>query len=180
VIGGDRLPTIASERLNVRWLTPADVDALFAIFSDAEVMAYWSSLPMRSRGEAAEYVEEIHAHFATKTLFQWGIARKEDDLVIGTCTLFSLSAPNHRAEIGYALGRPHWGRGYAHEAVTAVIQFGWETLGLHRLEADVDPRNARSIRCLERLGFQREGFARERWLVGGKWFDSVLMGLVRS
>ena len=175
----DRLPTIPTPRLLLRWLTERDVDALFAVFSDPEVMRYWSSPPLPSTEAARRLLEEIHEYFRQQTLFQWGIARREDDRVIGTCTLFHLDKDNRRAEVGFALGREHWRQGYAREALTALFDFAFGEWNLHRLEADVDPRNAASLRALERLGFQREGYLRERWHVGGETQDAVFLGLLR-
>ena len=85
-----------------------------------------------------------------------------------------------RAEIGYILGREHWGRGYAAEAQRRVVAHAFDDLGLHRLEADTHPDNAASSRSLERLGFRREGLLRERWEVAGEFSDSVLWGLLAS
>lgn len=65
------------------------------------------------------------------------------------------------------------------EALPALVSFAFETLGLHRLEADVDPRNAPSIRALERAGFAREGHQRERYLLNGEAQDALLYGLLR-
>lgn len=179
MIDPDRLPTLSAPRVVLRWLTGDDVDDLFAIFSNPEVMRYWSSLPMTDRSDARGLLEHVHESFRRGTLFQWGIARRSDDLVIGTCTLFHHDANNRRAEIGYALGREHWGQGYMGEALGALLTFCFGELDLHRLEADVDPRNASSIRRLERLGFQREGHLRERWLVGGGTQDALFFGLLR-
>jgi RimJ/RimL family protein N-acetyltransferase len=64
--------------------------------------------------------------------------------------------------------------------VAAVVAFGFETLNLHRIEADVDPRNERSLRLLERLGFRREGHLRERYCINGERQDAVMMGLLRA
>ena len=82
--------------------------------------------------------------------------------------------------MGYALGRAHWGNGYIWEALNALLAYAFEELGMHRIEADVDPRNAASIRTLERLGFVREGYLRERWHVGGEIQDALFYGLLRS
>lgn len=177
--GADRLPTIETERLRLRWLAPADVPALFAIFGDAEVCRYWSSPPLPDTAAAEALLREIEASFTARSLFQWGIAERDSDAVIGTCTLASLSAEHRRAEVGFALARSAWGRGYLAEALPALLAFGFDTLGLHRIEADVDPRNARSIRVLERVGFQREGFMRERYHLAGEIQDAVMYGLLR-
>ena len=175
----DILPTLSARRIALRWLEPRDVPDLFAVFGDPEVMRYWSRPPMVDQGEAEQLLREIHELHAQRSLFQWGVASLGADRVIGTCTLFHLERAHRRAEIGYALGRAHWGQGLAHEAVGALIQFAFGTLDLHRLEADVDPRNERSLRMLERLGFEREGYLRERYRVGGETQDAVLLGLLR-
>lgn len=180
MIDGSQLPEIRVDRVRLRWLTHDDVDNLFEVFGDSEVMKYWSSPPFDRRCQAVDLVDEIHRFFERKVLFQWGIERLEDQRVIGTCTLAEPSVQNRRAELGFALGREFWGRGYAREAVEALVEFAFETLRLHRLEADVDPRNAASITLVERIGFTREGTLRERWLVGGEVQDSAFFGLLRS
>ncbi|HSQ58847.1 MAG TPA: GNAT family N-acetyltransferase [Acidobacteriota bacterium] len=176
---GDRLPTLETERLRLRHLTERDVPALFAVFSDPEVMRYWSSPPQQSEAEAARLLEEIHEAFLTRRLFQWGVARREDDFVIGTATLFRWDRAHRRAEIGYAIARPSWGKGFASEAVRELIRFAFRELDLHRLEADADPRNAASLRVLERHGFRREGLLRERYHQLGEIQDAAILGLLR-
>lgn len=174
------LPEIAAVRVKLRALTEADVPALFSVFSDQEVMRYWSSEPMESPDQARTLLNEIHAGFAARSLFQWGVALRESDTVIGTCTVYRVDARNRRAEIGFALAREQWGKGLMREALAALLEYGFTTLDLHRVEADVDPENAASLRLLERLGFRREGYLRERWLVGGEVHDSVILGLLRQ
>jgi [ribosomal protein S5]-alanine N-acetyltransferase len=178
MIDGPRLPTLEAERVRLRWLEPGDVDALFGVFSDPEVARYWSAPPMTERAAAEALLAEIHACFARRDLFQWGIALRSSDEVIGTCTLAHVTAPHRRAEIGFALARAHWGQGLCGEALRRVLAFAFDDLALHRIEADVDPRNARSIASLERLGFRREGHLRERWHVGTEICDGLFYGLL--
>jgi RimJ/RimL family protein N-acetyltransferase len=159
-------------------LADRDVPALFAIFSDPEVMRYWSHAPFEGESEARTYVEDTRQGCAEGSFLQWGVARSGDDALLGTCTLWKVDPPNRRSEIGFVLGREHWGRGLMTEALETLFEFAFDRLGLERLEADVDPANAASIALLERLGFVREGFMRERWWVGGKAFDSVFYGLL--
>lgn len=173
-----RLPTIPAARLRLRWLDERDVDDLFALFGDPRVTEFWSWPAFTRRDQAAALLADIHALFRGGRLFQWGVARNEDDRVIGTCTLASIDRQNLRAEIGFALASAHWGRGLMLEAATALVDHAFGPLGLLRLEADADPRNAASLRLLERLGFQREGYMRERWRVGGGVQDSMLLGLL--
>lgn len=109
MIDSDELPTIDAGRVRLRQLSDADVPSLFDVFSDPQVMRYWSSPPFADVREAAELLEHIRDCLRQRTLFQWGVARRTDDLVIGTCTLFHQDVRNRRAELGYALGRAHWG-----------------------------------------------------------------------
>jgi RimJ/RimL family protein N-acetyltransferase len=102
-----------------------------------------------------------------------------DDLVIGTATLFNIDLDNGRAELGYALGQDYWGKGFMNEALQALLEYAFGGLSLRRLEADVDPRNVASIRTLERLGFKKEGFLRERWCVAGEIQDALFYGLLK-
>ncbi len=115
------------------------------------------SFPRSTRREAKDYLRRIHGGFAVKTLFQWGIERKEDGRLIGSA---------------------YWKMGYMGEALPAVIEFAFRRLKMRRIEADVDPRNDRSLRTLGRHGFQREGLLRERWNVGGEIQDTALLGLL--
>ena len=177
--GADHLPTIPTPRLRLRWLTAGDVPALAAIFGDPAVCRYWSRPPLRDPAEARALHDEIVRGFADRTLLQWGIAERETDAVVGTCTLASLSTEHRRAEVGFALARATWGRGYVAEALPALLGVAFGTLDLHRLEADVDPRNGASIRALERVGFEREGYLRERYHLQGELQDPVLYGLLR-
>lgn len=178
MIDGDRLPVIDAPRVRLRWLTETDVDGLYAVFSDRQMMRFWSSPAMTERAEAEDFLRRIHEGFGGKSLFQWGVERKEDGQVIGTCTLFHLDPANAKAELGYCLGSSYWGKGYMIEALTALLDFAFATLTLRRLEADVDPRNENSLRILDKLGFQREGLLRERWNVAGEIQDTVFCGLL--
>ena len=178
MIDGDSLPVLDAPRLRLRGLAEADVDGLFAVFSDEAMMRYWSSPPMKERGEAEALLQKIRRGFADRTSFQWGVERKADRRLLGTCTLFHIHAGNRRAELGYALASAHWKQGYMGEALAALIDHAFGVLRLRRLEADVDPENAASLGILERMGFRREGLLRERWNVGGGIQDSVVLGLL--
>lgn len=175
----DPLPQLDTTRLRLRQMGEGDVDALFSIFGDPEVMVYWSSPALESRDGAAALLADIDEMRTKQTLFQWGVELRESETVIGTCTLYEWDRDNRRASIGYALGRQHWGQGFATEALGALISFAFESLDLHRLEADVDPHNVPSVRVVERLGFIYEGSRAERWFVHGIWHDSLMYGLVR-
>jgi RimJ/RimL family protein N-acetyltransferase len=175
----ERLPTIKTNRLTLRSITADDVDDFFEIYSDPEVMLYWSTPPLPDRDAAAEQVAEIGKLFERREMLKWGIALRTDNKLIGSVTLFHPDFTHRRVELGYALGRDYWGQGYMKETLIAIIDFAFSVLNMHRLEADVDPRNEASIKALERMGFLREGYLRERWHVNNEIQDAYFYGLLK-
>ena len=174
---GDRLPSLVGDGVKLRWLTTDDVPDLGAIFSDADVVRFMSLPQLTSEDATRRFLAQIHNGFRAGTLYQWGIELEQR--IVGTCTLAEIDRTNRRAEVGFALAREFWGRGLMLRAVPAMIQFAFERLDLHRIEADADPRNAASLRVLERLGFQREGLLRERYIQLGEVQDAMVFGLLR-
>ncbi|HEX7334950.1 MAG TPA: GNAT family N-acetyltransferase [Pyrinomonadaceae bacterium] len=178
-MNSETLPIITTPRVVLRWISEDDIDSVYEIFSDPRVMRYWSTVPLPDREAAAELQREIAESNESDSMLKWGLALRDSNKVIGTTTLFHLNLDNGRAELGYAMGSAHWGKGYMHEALNALVSHAFEIMDLRRLEADVDPRNVASIRTLEKLGFQREGFLRERWHVNGEIQDAFFYGLLR-
>jgi RimJ/RimL family protein N-acetyltransferase len=172
--------TLRTPRLRLRAPVPADTDALFALRSDPVVQRYGSHPPWTDRQAAVDWIARTTRALASGEHAQFAITRHGDDVLIGSCTLYGIDAQSRRAELGYALSPAEWGRGYANEAVTALLDWGFDALALHRVEADIDPRNTPSARALERLGFTREGHLRERWIVGGEICDSWIYGLLAT
>jgi [ribosomal protein S5]-alanine N-acetyltransferase len=173
----ENLP-LRTDRLVLRPLRETDAEALFAIFSDARVMRYWSTPAWTSHDPARDMIAADLAQ-TTRDHLRLGIELAESGHLIGTCSLFSINFTCRRAEVGYGLGSFAWGQGYMHEALRALLDFGFGELDLNRIEADIDPRNSASARTLERLGFSREGYLRERWIVGDEVSDTALYGLLR-
>jgi len=171
--------TITTGRLILRPPHPSDADALFAMHSDPEVMRYFSEPPWQDCERAARQIADDAEAFEKEEFFRFAIALKATGAYLGSCTLHAVHRQNRRAEIGYALGRPYWGQGYMHEALTALLEYAFVERDLNRLEADIDPLNIGSANALLRLGFKQEGYLPERWIVGGHVSDSALYGLLR-
>jgi [ribosomal protein S5]-alanine N-acetyltransferase len=171
------METLIGLRIVLRALDLSDTEQIFTLFSDPEAMRYWSFLPYTEISQARQRLERDIAGARAGEWLPWGIAL--EDTLIGTVTLHDLNREQGRAELGYMLARAHWGRGLAREATSLVIGHAFGPLGLRRLEADIDPRNVASDKLLTRLGFQKEGFLRERWRVGDEISDSALFGLLK-
>lgn len=172
-------PTLDTARLVLRPLTHADVPALFGFFSDPAVARYWSRPAMTQVMQARQLVSHIRRGYRNGSAMQLGITLRDAGTLLGTCTLFSFHPTSRRAEVGYALGHAYWGHGYMNEALMRLLAYAFDDLGLHRLEADIDPGNKPSARTLLRLGFVLEGLLRERWIVGDTISDSEIYGLLR-
>ncbi|NLV31944.1 MAG: GNAT family N-acetyltransferase [Acidobacteria bacterium] len=175
----DDIPLITTEHFVLRPLRAADAAAIFRVFSDPEVARYWGHPALAEIEDAESFIRQAREGVRSGELLEWGVTEKGRDEVIGTCAFSNWVRAHRRAEIGFGLRRDRWGEGIMSEVLPALVRFGFVEMGLHRIEADVDPRNTRSIRALERLGFVREGYQRERYHVSGELQDSVLFGLLR-
>ena len=171
------LPTLVGDRVRLRPVVDADAPALLEVFGDPDVARYLGIPLLTDLDDARGMAAEIAAGARSGELLQWALTA-DDDRLVGTCTLARISWSAERAEVGFAIGAAHWGRRLASRAVPLVVDFAFESLGFHRLEADVDPRNEASLRLLERLGFRREGYLRERHKVDDERQDSVMLGLL--
>ena len=169
---------IRTQRLQLRPLRDGDVDRLFEIHSDPRVMRYWSTSAWQTPEPARAMIAKDLAS-ATREYLRLGIELTSTGQLVGTCTLFGINAQCRRAEVGYVLASPAWGHGYMNEALSGLIDYAFDELNLNRIEADIDPRNGSSCRVLERLKFSREGYLRERWIVGEEVSDTVLYGLLQ-
>ncbi|TFW32327.1 GNAT family N-acetyltransferase [Massilia horti] len=168
-----------TSRLRIRFLTPDDVSAQFALYSDPDAMRYWSSEPWVDLSQAHQQIERDLRDYAEGVSARLAVQLLESGEVIGNVSLYAISDQNRRCEIGYMLSKSYQGYGYMTEALRAVIGYAFSSLSLNRIEADTDPRNERSCRLLERLGFQREGFMPERWVVAGEVCDTAFYGLLK-
>lgn len=168
-----------TRRLRLRPLQETDAPALLALFSDPRVMRFWSTPPWTGLEQAHAMVAQDRGAMARGEHLRLGITRRDDGVLVGTCTLFDLVPQCRRAEIGFALAPAFWGRAYMDESLRALLRHGFTTMALNRVEADIDPRNEASARTLERLGFLREGVLRQRWIVGDEVSDSALYGLLQ-
>lgn len=171
---------IETERLRVRLVTESDLPALLEVNGDEEVNRYLPSTPWRSFAEAEAWFKRVTALMATGKGLLFVVATRETDRAIGTCALFGLEEENAHAELGYVLGRSHWGQGLMREALTDLITCIFQTMTVRRLEAQLDSRNTTSSSLLRRLGFTRDGVLRQRWTTRGEISDVEIHSLLRQ
>jgi RimJ/RimL family protein N-acetyltransferase len=166
---------IATERLLLRPLTPADLDGLHALFGRDDVSRYLNWEPM-DRERAGALLERR----LTQTAFGKegeGIALALEERAtgrfVGEVILRLTSEESRQGEIGWSLHPDAQGKGYATEAGRELLRLGFEKMGLHRIVAECDPRNEASIRVMERLGMRRESHRLESVWLKGEWVGSI-------
>ncbi len=172
------IPELTGRRVVLRGFREDDLDDFYVVHSDPAVMRYWSFPAWTDISQATDYFASARSGRDPERLLCWAATLADTDRLIGGVTLFAINHAQQRAEIGYVLGSAHWGLGYAQEALSLVLDFAFDTLGLRRIEADIDPRNASSRNLAERLGFVREGLLRERWKIAGEVCDTAMYGLL--
>jgi RimJ/RimL family protein N-acetyltransferase len=172
-------PILTTDRLTLRPLATDDGPALFAIFSDPEVVRYWSRSAWTDMAQADDMLAAAQRDYADGSSLRYGIVVTATNELVGVASLFAFNRDNRRCELGYVLGSRHWGRGYASEALVPVLEHAFGALGMNRIEADIDPQNIASSRVLEKLAFRREGYMPERWFVHGETADTAFYGLLK-
>lgn len=173
-------PTLTTPRLRLRALRTEDAVALFDVFGDEATMRYWSTPPHASLAVTAKMVGEIIARNLSNVGIEWVITSADSDVAIGKIGHWQWQRTHSRSEIGFILRRDQWRRGLGVEALTAAVRFGFVTLGLNSVEAQVDAGNAASARTLERVGFRREGCTRQSYFDGRNYGDTLIYGLLAS
>lgn len=157
-----RIPELETKRLLLRKMRRRDAAQMFEWWSDREVTRYMNLSPMLGTSEAADMIALLNQMAGEEEAIRWGIELKATGRLIGSCgyNTWQLGGA-FRGEIGYELGREHWRQGYMTEAFSVLLPYGYETMGLNRIEALVDPRNEASGQFLSHQGFTREGLLRQ-------------------
>lgn len=176
------MPRFQTARLVLREVRPsADLDAMFALFGDPDVARFTDTGPFTDKGEAQEVIDWISWIFQKRRGLRWALALADDeDVMIGTCGYNHWDRSNNSGEIGYDLAQEYWGQGLMTEALPPMIRFGFEHMGLNRIEADVTVGNDASARVLQKLGFAEEGLLRQRGFWKGDYHDLRVFGLLRE
>ncbi|ALW85747.1 alanine acetyltransferase [Hymenobacter sedentarius] len=173
-------PTLTTERLTLRQLTPADALALFELRADPRVMKFIPRPLAQSVADAVEYINVVNECASKNERLTWGIALRADaSQIIGTIGYVSFQLENHRGTIGYMLHPGFQGKGMMSEAVAAILDYGFDVLNLHSIEAAVDPQNLASTQVLKRSGFVQEGHFKENEFWDGKYLDTLYFSLLR-
>lgn len=173
----DPFPLIETSRLRLRAPTLDDEEAMFRVVSDPRVMKYLGRA-FATREQTREKLTQVLEGIRGGMTSLWILTDRESGAYLGSASLWNWNKPSFRAEVGYELTSSQWGRGLVPEAMTPILRFGFERMGLHSVEGQVHPENQGSIRVLEKLGFQKKAHFRENYFNGESFEDTAVYSLL--
>jgi len=176
----NQFPNLESKNLTYREFKEQDFNNIFKIRSNKDVMKYMDTEPHKTVKDSKKLITKIKKSFENKKGINWVIEEKLSNKFIGYFGFWRIVTEHCRAEIGYALNPDFWGKGHMTETLNKFIEFGFNQLKLHSIEANVNPKNKSSIRLLKKTGFKQEAYFRENYLFNGKFIDSVIYSLVEN
>lgn len=174
------LPPIETQRLILRKISISDADDVFECARDPEVAQYVTWEAHKSIDDTIKYLAAMEENPKNKQLYPWAIVNKADNKVMGGCAFMNWAPEQSRAEIGYMIGKKYWNKGYMTEALREVISFGFNKMGLNRIEALCMLDNAASVKVLEKVGMKFEGVLRQHLFAKGRFYDMKIYSILKS
>jgi RimJ/RimL family protein N-acetyltransferase len=173
-------PTLTTERLLLRQITPDDAEAIRAIFGSPEVLRFLNQPSVDTHEQAMELIDWLNGRYRDHHEPQWGISLPDKDRLIGTCGVYQWDHADRHIDIGFHIVPALWRNGYATEAARAIIGWCFERLDVHRIQADCTDGNIASERTLLKCGFTMEGIWRESCWEHNRFVDIKQFGLLRQ
>lgn len=172
-------PVLVTPRLRLRQFRTEDADAMHACFGDPEAMRFWNTPVHTNRIQTERAIRNVIDCTPAYYRF-WAVAELDSDRCVGLVNYHDGHIRSRRAAIGYIVDPARHRQGIATEAVSAMIDHCFATLGLHRLQAFIDPANAPSRALVEKLGFRCEGLLRDNLRVADAWRSDLLYALLAT
>ena len=172
-------PMLVTNRLALRELTVDDSENWFKNLSDDEVAVLIGMEPLENVEDSKSIINSFIDRYEKKNGMAWAITLKEDEGFIGTCSYEKIDSHNLSGEIGYDLLKIYWGHGFMAEALSVILDYGFESLGLNRIEVHTAAINLASRNLLRKLGFFEEGIFRESTFFRGEFRDDCQYSLLR-
>lgn len=176
----DTFPVLETDRMILRQVKTTDVDAIFQLRNDTQTVEYTARPPYESKKEAVDQINKMLDAYLSGDGLSWSITLKGSDEMIGGIGFWRMIREHYRAEIGYSLLPQYWNQGLMTEAIKKVVPFGLDEVGLHSIEANLNPHNMASIRILEKAGFVKEGYFKENYYFNGRFDDTLTYGKVKK
>lgn len=173
-------PNLETERLYLRRVVSEDVNEIFALRSNVELMKYIPKPLVQTTEEALTHIAMIDEKIDTHESINWAITLKDNPKLIGIIGHYRIQPEHFRAEIGYMLLAEYHGRGIITEAIKVVLNYGFEIIKLHSIEAIIDPDNFASQRALQKSGFVKEGHLKENEYYDGRFLDTIIYSILNQ
>ena len=152
---------IETEHLILRPYTAADAQAMYQNWASSEEVTRYLTWPPHSSAEASRMLLKAwEESYQNPAVYHWGITLKGSDTVIGDISVVHMNEKTAAAELGWCLGQSFWGKGIMPEAALAVLNYLFDRVGFHRVEARHDKNNPKSGRVMQKIGLQYEGTMR--------------------
>jgi ribosomal-protein-alanine N-acetyltransferase len=171
---------LETERLFLRRIDTIDVDAVLELRGNPQTMKYIPRPLAKTKEDALEHIAMINEKIDNNIAINWAITLKDNTQLIGIIGHYRIQTENYRAEIGYMILPQYHGKGIAAEAIKAVVEYGFEEMQLHSIEAIIDPENQASEKVLLKSGFVKEAHIKENEYYNGKFIDTVIYSLLRK
>ncbi len=175
-----QMPELYTPRLTLRAMRVSDADDMFRYASRRDVTEYLLWSPHPTRTYTADYLRYIRGRYRLGEFYDWAVVERASGHMIGTCGFTKLELPHNSGEIGYVLNPEYHGMGYGTEAAERVLRFGFEELGLHRIEAKFMEGNEASRHVMEKLGMTFEGYRRDGMLVKQRYRTIGICSVLRE
>ena len=174
------MPTLYTERLSLRMMHPIDAEDMFDYARRPEVTKYLLWREHKDVEYTRDYLNYISGRYALGSFFDWALIERESRRMIGTCGFTRIDTANNSAEIGYVLNPDFHRRGFGSEAVRRVLKFGFEELGLQRIEARFMQGNEASLALMKSVGMTFEGYMRDLMFVKGEYKTIGISSILSS
>jgi ribosomal-protein-alanine N-acetyltransferase len=173
-------PILETERLLLRRVDKNDVNEIFSMRSNAETMQYIPRPLVINKEEALSHIALLDSGIEKNEAIYWAITFKGENKLLGIIGFYRTKFEDFRSEIGYMLLSENHGKGIASEAVERALNYGFNEMNLHSIEAVIDPRNYASERVLQKNGFIKEGYFKENTFFNGEFLDSVIYSKIKK
>ncbi|MEB2281398.1 GNAT family N-acetyltransferase [Lysinibacillus xylanilyticus] len=170
---------IYTKRLYLRKMKMCDTHRLFKIWSDPEVTKFMNITNFTHEEQANDMIKLFDELAEERKAIRFTIIEKESNEIIGSCGFNAFDEVNASAEIGYDLAKAYWGKGYAPESISALIDYAFTTLNINRIEAKIEPGNVNSIKVVEKLNFTFEGTFQEKEESKESFYDINIYSLLK-
>ena len=175
----ETFPILHTNGLDLVEIKQGHLGDIFKLFGDKKVTRFYNIVALEYENEGQKLIAWFQDRYTEKAGIRWGIALKGKGNIIGTVGFNNLTK-NHRANIGYDLQTEFWNRGIITEALKAIVEFGFNKLGINRIEAEVMQGNDASDKVLSKIGFKKEGVLRKWMYWNGNHYDMTMYSLLRS